>query len=323
MFTDVEMRTIEVFTVKLALVAPAGMVTLEGTEAKPGLLLERETTVPPAGAGPLSVTVPVEDCTPPITLDGFSVNEERVTCGGVTVSEPVLFAPPKEAEIVTVVDAATAPVVTVKLALLPPAATVTLDGTAAAPGLLLERETTAPPVGAGTLRVTVPVDDSSQPMTLVGLPVSADRATRGGTPFPYATLFRSPKEAEIVTVVDAATAPVVTVKLALPPPAGTVTLDGTAAAPGLLLERETTAPPMGAGTLRVTVPVDDCVPPITLVGLRVSADRATGGGVTVNEAVLLAPPKEAEIVTVVDAATAPVVTVKLALPAPAGTVTLD
>ena len=66
---------------------------------------------------------------------------------------------------------------------------------------------------------------------------------------------------------------------------------------------------MGAGPLRVTVPVDDCVPPVTLVGLSVSADRATGGGVAVNEAVLLAPPKEAEIVTVVDAATAPVVTV--------------
>ena len=290
MFTDVEMRTIEVFTVKLALVAPAGMVTLEGTEAKPGLLLERETTVPPAGAGPLSVTVPVEDCTPPITLDGFSVNEERVTCGGVTVSEPVLFAPPKEAEIVTVVDAATAPVVTVKLALLPPAATVTLDGTAAAPGLLLERETTAPPVGAGPLRVTVPVDDCVPPVTLVGLRVSADRATGGGVTVNEAVLLAPPKEAEIVTVVDAATAPVVTVKLALPAPAGTVTLAGAAAAPGLLLERETTAPPLGAGPLRVTVPVEDCVPPITLVGLSVSDERLTAAGVTVSDADRLTPP---------------------------------
>src|SRR5437016_2232860 len=180
MFTDVEMRTIEVFTVKLALVAPAGMVTLEGTEAKPGLLLERETTVPPAGAGPLSVTVPVEDCTPPITLDGFSVNEERVTCGGVTVSEPVLFAPPKDPEMVTVVDATTARVVAVKLALPAPAGTVTLAGTAATPGLLLERETTAPPLGAGPLRVTVPVEDCVPPITLVGLSVSDERVTPGG-----------------------------------------------------------------------------------------------------------------------------------------------
>ena len=75
---------------------------------------------------------------------------------------------------------------------------------------------------------------------------------------------------------DAATAPVVTRKLALLAPAGTVTLAGTAATPGLLLERETTAPPVGAGPLRVTVPVEDCAPPTTLVGLSVSAERVVG-----------------------------------------------
>src|SRR4029077_344084 len=40
----------------------------------------------PAGAGPLSVTVPVEDCAPPTTLVGSNVSEERVgRGGGVTV----------------------------------------------------------------------------------------------------------------------------------------------------------------------------------------------------------------------------------------------
>ena len=83
------------FTGKVALVAPAGTVTLEGARAAP-LLLESRTFAPPGGVGPLSVTVPVEDCKPPITLVGLSVSEVRVGTGGaagVTVSEAVLVAP--------------------------------------------------------------------------------------------------------------------------------------------------------------------------------------------------------------------------------------
>jgi hypothetical protein len=94
MLTDVVMRTIDVFTVKVALVAPAGTVTRDGTEAKFELLLERETTAPPLGAGPLRVTVPIDDCTPPTTLVGLSLSEDRVTGGAVTVSDAVRLAPP-------------------------------------------------------------------------------------------------------------------------------------------------------------------------------------------------------------------------------------
>ena len=95
MVTEVETRTMEVFTVKVALVAPSGTNTLEGTLAAP-LLLERVTVAPPAGAGALNVTWPVEDCTPPITVLGFSVSEESVGGGGgagFTVSEAVLVTP--------------------------------------------------------------------------------------------------------------------------------------------------------------------------------------------------------------------------------------
>jgi hypothetical protein len=69
-----------VFTGKVALVAPAGTVTLAGTLAAP-LLLESVTCAPPAGAGPLSVTVPVEEF-PPVTLVGFSESEEREMAAG-------------------------------------------------------------------------------------------------------------------------------------------------------------------------------------------------------------------------------------------------
>ena len=80
---------------KVALVAPAGTVTLEGTLATAVLLLESVTWAPAAGAGPLSVTVPVEDCKPPTTLVGFSVSDESGGGGeGVTVSEAVLLTPP-------------------------------------------------------------------------------------------------------------------------------------------------------------------------------------------------------------------------------------
>ena len=94
-WAEVEKRTRDVFTGNVVLVTPAGTVTLEGTLAAP-LLLESRTCAPPAGAGPLSVAVPVEDCKPPITLVGVSESEERVGGGGgagATVSEAVLVAP--------------------------------------------------------------------------------------------------------------------------------------------------------------------------------------------------------------------------------------
>src|SRR6202158_5694186 len=165
MVTVVDAVTAVVLTVKVAVVAPAGPATLEGTLAAP-LLLESATCAPPAGAGPLSVTVPVEDCTPPITLVGFSVSEETVgSGGGATVSVADLVAPPKAAEMVTVVGAPTALVFTGNVALVAPAGTATLEGTLAAP-LLLESATCAPPAGAGPLSRTAPVDDWAPSMTL-------------------------------------------------------------------------------------------------------------------------------------------------------------
>jgi hypothetical protein len=74
--TDVEAITALVLTVNVALVVPAVTVTLEGALAAP-LLLESITCAPPVSAGPLSVTVPVDVCTPPVTLVGLIMSEER------------------------------------------------------------------------------------------------------------------------------------------------------------------------------------------------------------------------------------------------------
>lgn len=95
----------------------------------------------------------------------------------------------------------------------------------------------------------------------------------------------------MVTVVDAATALVLTVNVALVAPAATVTLDGTVAAEVLLLESVTVAPPAGAAPLNVTVPVEE-FPPVTLVGFSDSDETVGGGGdagVTVSEADRVAP----------------------------------
>ena len=174
----VDVLTALVLTGKVALVAPAGTVTLDGTLAAP-LLLESVACAPPAGAAPLSVTVPVEDCVPPTTLVGFSVSEETVgSAGGITVSVAVCVTPPKDTVMVTVVDVLTALVLTGKVALVAPAGTVTLDGTLAAP-LLLESVPCTPPAGAAALSVAVPVEEFP-PVTLVGFSEKEERETDAG-----------------------------------------------------------------------------------------------------------------------------------------------
>src|SRR5260370_39408267 len=98
---------------------------------------------------------------------------------------------------------------------------------------------------------------------------------------------------------------VLTVKDAALAPAGTITLEGTLAAP-LLLKSATIAPPAGATLVRVTVPVEDSSPRITRDGLSVNDASASGGSgtdVTVSERHLVTTPSAREMLAVVDATT--------------------
>ncbi len=78
--TAVFVVTIVVLIGNVPLVTPAAMVMVVGTEAAT-LLVAKAITAPPAGAGALSVTVPLAEF-PPHTLPGLTVRAETVIGAG-------------------------------------------------------------------------------------------------------------------------------------------------------------------------------------------------------------------------------------------------
>src|SRR5439155_408233 len=92
--TGTDGDAVNVVTVKVALVAPAGTMTLAGEVAAVVLSGPSLTSRPSAGAGPLRVTIPVEDAGPttvrmevpgPTPFGGFN-SRVAGTTGGVTAS---------------------------------------------------------------------------------------------------------------------------------------------------------------------------------------------------------------------------------------------
>jgi hypothetical protein len=140
--------------------------------------------------------------------------------------------------------------------LLTPAGTVSVAGTVTAAVLLLENATTAPPLGAGTVSVTV-ADAVEPPCTLAGLRLTVSRVAVGGgageVTVMVAVRVTPLYVAEMTDVVVEVTALVATEVAADVAPARTVRVAGTVTAPVLLLVSDTTAPPVGAGAVSVTV----------------------------------------------------------------------
>ena len=182
---------------------------------------------------------------------------------------------------VTSVKVVTVREVTLKFAVAEPAAMVTLAGTVAALVLLLDKATSAPPLGAALESVIV-ASEALPPVTLVGFRVTEDKLAGGGgagtgLTVSVAVRVEPLKELEMVTRLVAVTVTVLMLKEALVEPAGTVTLAGVEATLGLLLERVTTAPPLCAALLKVTVPCE-VLPPTRLAGFKLTEDRVGAEG---------------------------------------------
>ena len=118
------------------------------------LLLDRDTTTPPAGATGLIVTV--QAALPgPLTLAGVQLRLTTCNCCCEVTSKPAVAELPLNSAVkVTLAEAAVACADAVKMAVFCPAFTVTVEGTVTV-DLLLDSETVTPPAGAATLRVTV------------------------------------------------------------------------------------------------------------------------------------------------------------------------
>jgi hypothetical protein len=173
--------TVVVLIVNEAERDPAGTVTDAGTVAA-AFVLESVTTAPPAGAGPLSVTVALAVDVPKTVVG--SRTTEYGTGVGETVKFAVFDAPALAAVITVAALVVTGREVIGNEAIVVPEATVTLAGTVARVVTELVSVTTVPPAGAAAFSVTVPVVPIP-PRTLVW---PRERVARSGVTVRFAVL---------------------------------------------------------------------------------------------------------------------------------------
>jgi len=219
----------------------AGMLT-EGGTARAGLSLETAAATPPAGAGPVRVMVQVL-VEPAVRL--VESQDTRVSSTGlrfkvaVAVMVVELF---KLAIIVTLWLLVTTPTLAVKLAESAPAITETDVG-------IVNRELFAVSCTvlrswASRLNLTVQMLELPEAND-VELQVRDDTACASNTD--KDAVWEEPFNAAVrITAALATVVPAVAAKVAVVPPAGTVTVAGTVNT-GLLSESDTTLPPDAAG----------------------------------------------------------------------------
>ena len=248
---------------KPPVVDPAGIVTLLLHVATDGLL-HVTGSVRSDAAGDATVTVAKEPFDPVVGF-GLSVSDAGGCCG-VSVSGVCTVWPFQLAPMVTVVVLVTALVgILRETDWFPPATVAAVGGLAA--GELLERLTTAPPGGAAPVSITITEVDAPPVM---GLNTLTDLSA-GGCTVKLTDAEVAPSVAVSATGVGALTAPTWKRNWPNAKPAGTVNVAGTGAAVGLLLERDTTAPPGGAGAINWTETV--CVSPFAGACLEGDIDQ--------------------------------------------------
>lgn len=166
--------TAEVVMVNDAVVAPAGTVTLAGTDATDVLLLASVTTVLLDGA--LDKVTDPRELEPPATLLGLMVSDDRVIAAELMVRVAFAVAPPADAEMVAVVVVDGELVLTVNVPEVCPAGIVKTVTEGTATVLLLAIFTAWPPEPAAAVSVTVAVEDAP-PETVVGFNVNEETGT--------------------------------------------------------------------------------------------------------------------------------------------------
>ncbi len=257
---------------KVALASPGATMT-EGGTLSAVTSLDSETVAPAVvEIATVQVELPFES-----RLVGLQVRPVNVS-GGTREIRAVCELPFRVAVTLAVWLLVTVPTVAMKVVVRPPAATVTEAGMIRA-GLLADKITATPPLGAPEEIVTVQVELAPE-AKLAGEHCRLEIVGAGGVTVTTAAPEVALSPAVMVTAWLLLTGPAWALNVAVLAPEKTVTDAGTVRA-GLLADRVTAIPLPDAAAEIVTVQVE-FAPEITVVGAHCKPEMVGAGGVTVT-----------------------------------------